>query len=196
VTGAPHRPVTACAAPPIGWGVTTGMRLTTVPLPAGALACFFTDGLLEARQGGELLGRERLVRMIEELHPDDGAEALLDRLRRSVDEAGDDMATLVVRATETPVAPGAQVEELEIEPPDLTTGAAQRFLEACGVAAAEAESALAPAAPILGEHGAAILRVALDDSPRVRVSPPGPRAIEPGAPTAPAAADRPKISTE
>jgi hypothetical protein len=196
VTGAAHRPVTAGAAPPIGWGVPTGDRLTTIPLPAGALACFFTDGLIEARKDGELFARERLVRMIEELHPDDGAEALLDHVRRAVDEAGDDMATLVVRATETPAAPGPQVEELEIEPPDLTTGAAQRFLEACGVPAEDAESALAPAEPILGEHGAAVVRVALADPPTVKVSPPGARAVEPGAPAAPAAEERPKISTE
>jgi hypothetical protein len=196
VTGAPHRPVTVCAAPPIGWGVPTGERLTTVPLPAGALACFFTDGLLEARQDGELLGRERLAQMIEGLHPDDGAEALLDRLRRSVDEAGDDMATLILRSTETPAAPGMQLEELEIEPPDLTTGAALRFLEACGVEEGERESALEPAAALVGEHGSAILRVALGDPPRVEASPPEISTIDGRTSSVPAAEDRPKISAE
>src|SRR5204863_3826251 len=112
VTGASHRPITASASPPIGWGVPTGLRQTTIPFPAGALACFFTDGLIEARQDGELVGRDRLARMVVDLHPDDDAEALLDRLRHSVDETSDDMATLVLRATETPVPPGVQVEEL------------------------------------------------------------------------------------
>src|SRR5207248_3763425 len=125
---------------------------TTIPFPAGALACFFTDGLIEARQDGELVGRDRLAGMVAELHPDDDAESLLDRLRHSVDDTSDDMATLVLRATETPVPPGVQVEELQIEPPDLVTGSAARFLEACDVDGAGVEHVLGTAAAIVGEH--------------------------------------------
>jgi hypothetical protein len=194
VTGAQHNPVTACAAPPIGWGVPTGLRLTTIPFPAGALACFFTDGLIEARDKGELFGRERLAGIVAELHPDDDAEALLDRLRRSVDDASDDMATLVLRATATPVPPGAQVEELEIEPPDLTTGSAARFLEACGVEPEGIEHVLNPATAIVGEHGAATLRISLGETLRVHVLPPSVRSLEPRPASAPAAEEPPKIT--
>src|SRR5256885_617586 len=54
-------PITACASVPLGWGVPTGRRQTTLSLPAGAIACFYSDGLAEARSRGELLGRDRVV---------------------------------------------------------------------------------------------------------------------------------------
>ena len=83
--------------------------------------------------------------------------------------------------------PGStQVEDLEVEPPDLTTGAAARFLEACGVQAEGIEHVLASATTIVGEHGSAILRVAFGDTLRVQVVPPSAPAIEPRPVTAPA----------
>ncbi|MFL5887081.1 MAG: PP2C family protein-serine/threonine phosphatase, partial [Thermoleophilaceae bacterium] len=196
LTGTQHTPITACAAPPIGWGVPTGMRLTTVAFPAGALACFFTDGLIEARRDGELFGRDQLARIVSELHPEADAESLLERLRKSVDESGDDMATLVLRATETPAPPAAQVEELEIEPPDLMTGSAARFLEACGVQAEGVERVLESAQAIAGEHGAATLHISMGDKLRVHVLTPRPAAVEPKPARPPAAVELPKIHSE
>src|SRR5437763_9777775 len=133
-----------------------------------------------------MCGPGRLARPVTSLHPEADAESLLDQLRRGIDESGDDMATLVLRATETPVPPGPQVEDLEVEPPDLTTGAAARFLEACGVRPEGIEQVVASATTIVGEHGAAILRVAFGDTLRVQVVPPSAPAIEPRPVTAPA----------
>ena len=53
---------------------------------------------------------------------------------------------------------------------------------------------LASAAPIVGEHGAARVRVALGETLRVHVVPPAPPALEPRpVPRAPQAEEPPKI---
>ena len=44
--GFPARePLTICSSPPVGWGLPTGRRQSIVTLPAGAEACFFSDGI-------------------------------------------------------------------------------------------------------------------------------------------------------
>src|SRR5205085_7286158 len=98
-----HDPVTVSSAPPLGGFMATGQRQTTVPLPPGAAACFFTDGLVEARLGDQMIGRERLTELVTELAPDEGAQLLLDRLAAAADRAPDDMAACLVRAREDAV---------------------------------------------------------------------------------------------
>ena len=93
-----HTPVTDGSSPPLGVGVRTGLRQTSVPLGAGAAACFFTDGLLEARVNGKLLGRASLERMLAELGDSADAAALIGQVEAAADEAADDMAACLVRA--------------------------------------------------------------------------------------------------
>ena len=124
-----HEPVTTAAAPPLGWGVPTGLRQTTVSMPAGTVACLFTDGLIEARVDGELLGRDRLSELVAETAGEaEPARALIDRLTREADELSDDVAAFVIRAESGVPSRLLRIEEIELEAADLATGRAERFL--------------------------------------------------------------------
>ena len=68
-------PVLAATAPPLGVGSGTGQRQTTLPFPRGAVACFYTDGLTEARTSDGQLGDERLEEIVRELGPGGHGEA-------------------------------------------------------------------------------------------------------------------------
>ena len=65
-----YEPVLPGASPPLGIGLRTGLRQTTMPLAPGSVACLFTDGLTEARTERGILGRPRLGDILEELGPD------------------------------------------------------------------------------------------------------------------------------
>jgi Stage II sporulation protein E (SpoIIE) len=174
-----HDPVTAASSPPLGVSSTTGMRQTVVPLPRGALACFYTDGLTEARmRDGAVLGRARLEGIVEGLPADDVARALLERVREAADRTPDDMATCVLRPSAPPVASATRLEELEVEPSELPdTG--QSFLVACGVDEADAEAAVASARRLAAEHGRALLRVTVSAAGAgVDVLPVSPESLE------------------
>ena len=82
-----HEPVTAGSSPPIGVGVRTGLRQTTVPLVSGSVAALFTDGLMEARTEEGILGRERLAELLDELGDDASARAPDRERGRGVDQA-------------------------------------------------------------------------------------------------------------
>ena len=171
---AAHKPVTVGSAPPIGAGMTTGLRQTTVPLPPGASACFFTDGLVEARMhGDDLLGRDRLSRILEDLGPTATADRLLERIAVTTERAPDDMAACMVRAGANAVpAPNVRVEDFEIDGADSDEKRARGFLDACGVAKPDADSALKTAAGVLAEFGGASLQVRIDGgAPAVKVVP-------------------------
>ena len=62
-----HERVLAASSPPIGLGMRTGLRQTTLPLPAGSVVCLYTDGLAEARTERGILGRPRLGDIVAEL---------------------------------------------------------------------------------------------------------------------------------
>jgi serine phosphatase RsbU (regulator of sigma subunit) len=168
-----YEPVTAFSAPPLGGFMPTGQRQTSVALPAGSSVCFFTDGLVEARLGDQMVGRQRLSDMLGELAPDCGAQLLLERLAASADRAPDDMAACLVR-TRADGAPGrhVRIEELEASAEELRGDRVAEFLAACGVNAETAVEALRAARAKASEFGGALLRVAVEDGgARVEVAP-------------------------
>jgi hypothetical protein len=158
-----HRPVTIGSSPPIGAGTTTGLRQTTVALPPGASACFFTDGLVEARlQDDDLLGRDRLTAIVEELGAGAKAGVLLERIATTAARAPDDMAACIVTARDSAAAPAAErIEELELDALDAGQRRARGFLDACGIGAEEADALLKTAQGAVAEFGSALLRVTL-----------------------------------
>jgi hypothetical protein len=157
-----HEPVIVAGSPPIGVGLRTGMRQTTVPLSRGSSACFMTDGLLEARAGTALLGRKWLESVVSAFGPLDSAEALLDRVFAAADVASDDMTACLVRAVDGPSTEGPRVEELELDPDSVGAPAPGRFLEACGVPAEAVEDVLGDARRVAAQGGKALLTVTIE----------------------------------
>jgi serine phosphatase RsbU (regulator of sigma subunit) len=157
---AAYEPVTTFSAPPLGGFTPTGQRQTTVALPPGSSACFFTDGLVEARAGDAMIGRKRLTELLGELEPDCGAQLLLERVASAADRAPDDMAACLVRASgDAADSRPFRLEELEADAHDLHGERAEQFLAACGVAAPAAADALRLARAKAAEFGGAVIRV-------------------------------------
>ena len=152
------------ASPPIGVGLRTGVRETTVALPAGAVVCLYTDGVVEARVDGEMLGRARLEAMVGELGPGNPALELLERVVAEADDASDDMTVCLLQ----PVAgsagvPSPRVEILDIDADDLDSGFARRFLAACGVPAGRVAATIDQARTAVSSQGRALLEITIAD---------------------------------
>src|SRR4051794_32851147 len=155
-----HEPVTVSSSPPLGGFMATGHRQTTVPLPPGSAACFFTDGLVEARLGEKMMGRGRLTELVTELAPGEGAQLLLERLAAAADRAPDDMAACLVRSREGAVdARSVRIEELESDVGELAGKRVLNFLTACGIPEQSARETLEAARTKASEFGGAVLRV-------------------------------------
>jgi hypothetical protein len=159
---ADHVPVTVASSPPIGSGLPTGLRQTTVCLPAGSAVCFFTDGLIEARRDEQLIGRLGLIEIIRRLGPHATATQLLDRVAAVADRVDDDMAACMFRVLDGPAeAPSPRIEELEVrrgEPLEITLG---RFLESCGVDTVKRAETIDRATATMQAHRGAVIRVSL-----------------------------------
>jgi hypothetical protein len=161
VVGVDHAPVTACSSPPIGMGLETGRRQTTVTLPEPATVCFYTDGVVDATQAGTPFGDARLERALVSMGPNASANAVLDTVASGTDRRFDDMAACILR-TEDADASVAQVtvDEIELDTTDIEErGSLERFLRACGVEPQAIVEARESAARIAQEAGVAGLRV-------------------------------------
>jgi outer membrane biosynthesis protein TonB len=152
-------PLTICCSPPVGWDVPTGRRQTTLSLPAGAVVCFFSDGLIEARTKDGLLGRERLAAILAELGPRPSSAELLERVQANAEATPDDMVSCILAPLVGPATTSGHVEELELDAADLDGEGVGRFLAACGVAAAEIATALAQARAALGAQETVVLQI-------------------------------------
>jgi hypothetical protein len=164
-------PITVCAAPPIGAGMRTGSRQTTVVVPGGTQVCFFTDGVTEARTGGELFGAERLTRALAEMGPAASASQLLQRVAEATDTRPDDMAACVLNIAGDPAAPAVLLEELELDRETPSNRRAEQLLLACGVRRGEIPELIANARHAAGLAGTAILEL----SPAAAGGPPSVR---------------------
>jgi hypothetical protein len=123
-----HEPLLVASSPPLGVGTgPSARRQTTVPFPEQSLACMLTDGALEARVRGELVGRARVEDWVRELgeRPAAGDMAEMVRSRAAV---SDDLAVCFATSTAGEDTGDWRVEELHRPTPDE----AERFLEACG----------------------------------------------------------------
>jgi hypothetical protein len=156
-----HEHIAACTSPPIGWTVPTGRRQTTISLPAGAVVCFFSDGLIEARCEQELLGRERLSEILTTLGPRPSATELLQRVRAAALATPDDMAACILRPEATVRAADTHIEELEADIRTLEEIHVRRFLHTCQLPTPEIAQVLDRASDIAAVFGTAVLRVEL-----------------------------------
>jgi serine phosphatase RsbU (regulator of sigma subunit) len=174
----PHDPVTAGSSPPIGVGVRTGLRQTTVPLVPGAVALLFTDGLMEARTADGILGRERLTELLDELGEDASARRLIESVAAQSNKLSDDMAAVIVSPTSGVTAGLFRTEQLELSARELEGPIARRFLEACGLPAYEVEDAEHDARLLAERFGGVVLHVVFGNRLRVEVLPRNVESIE------------------
>jgi serine phosphatase RsbU (regulator of sigma subunit) len=171
----PSASILAASAPPIGAGNSTGSRQTVMTIPGAGTACFYTDGVIEARASGELYGSARLASALAALrtqHADTRPEAdeLLDRVAAETDRRPDDMAACLLELAGEDEAPRILREELLLDAREAGGKRAHRFLEAAGVSEPELGASLDRARTVAAEHGSALLTIDLaGERPRVSV---------------------------
>jgi hypothetical protein len=156
----------ACSSPPLGCEIATGRRQRTIGLAQGARACFFSDGLIEARRsvtapGGhpDLLGAERLEELLAGLAPGAGAKGLLEAVRTDAVATPDDMAACILTSEAEGVRQAIDIEELEVDRHALDGGHLAAYLHASGVNQRDAERALRATGSQLDAHDTAVLLV-------------------------------------
>jgi serine phosphatase RsbU (regulator of sigma subunit) len=157
--------VTICGSPPIGVGMRTGTRQTTVSIPGNAQICFYTDGVTEARVGSELFGAERLADTLAELGPHTSAQAVLARVAERADARPDDMAACLLSVEGDQGTPEVLVEELELDRDEVADDRTERFLLACGVERHEVAEVLRSACAGAGRAGTVVLELRRADGP-------------------------------
>lgn len=152
-------PLTVCCSAPICCDLPTGRRQTTISLPASGQMCFFSDGLPEARTGAGLLGRERLVEILDDLDSPVTAAQLLRRVRDEALATPDDMVACVISPRHGDTAPTGTIEELEVDARTPDGAYVAAFLTACGVRAEQVPALVEHAAEAVERSATALLHV-------------------------------------
>lgn len=157
--------------PPLGLGIPTGFRQSTVRLTPGRPVVLFTDGLTEARRpDGSLLDDDGLQRVIDSLPAGADADALLCAVTRAADSS-DDMAACVLRATAEAEPATSWTEQIVL---DGSTRGLDRLLADHRVCPVRAERVRQQAAELVGLLGRGrVLAEVRDDvaGPQVSVFP-------------------------
>lgn len=147
--------IIACSSPPLGSALPTGLRETTVPFGPGAVACLFTDGLVEGADGDRVGGRARLARAVAVLGETGAAGELLAEV-----PARDDVLACVVRARAgAAMGPDVVVEEVELDSEVLAGRRFAELLSACAITDADAARVTDDARAIAAVHGSAVVRL-------------------------------------
>ena len=170
LTGVPGSQITACSSPPLGAGAPTGRRQTTVSFGAGAAACFYTDGVLDARVGSGRFGPDRLAAAFREADPHGPATDLLHAIEQHTDAQPDDMVACLLRPLPPAIAGLERVEELELDAAELAQGRGHRFLTACGLDPDQAEHVLVDAQATARRAGTVVIAVRRDQHRGVAVN--------------------------
>ena len=165
VSSVPFKPVLAGSAPPLGVGAATGQRQTTLAFPRDSVACFYTDGLSEARMAsGRLVGAAGLERIVRTLGRDATGQKVIDGVTSTSRRIADDAAAVVIAAEEGSAIVRSRVERIELSRVELRGPLMRRFLDACGVSAAAVRGAERTAREMAREAGGAVVEVRIGDS--------------------------------
>jgi len=142
--------------PPLGLGLITGGRQTSVILPAGEPVLLFSDGLTEARMtDNALLGEDGLRELLQRSCPTGTARQLLDAVKETAARTTDDMAACVFSPTgEGPG--GGWSERIIIDKPDISL---RRLLDDCDISEAEREEVTAQAEQLLESFERVVVEV-------------------------------------
>ena len=154
---AKHDPVHVGWSPPIGWGLPTGTRQTTVPLPSGAMACLYTDGVADTTTAEGPLGREGLAEIVASCGRDATAQMVIDAVSQRSTKVRDDMAACLIAPVPHVTAGTFRTELLELTLAELEEGLGAQFMRACSVAEAALEPAEQEAIRVAAEHNSALL---------------------------------------
>lgn len=174
ITVRPGEPAAVVELPsdrPIGVAVTRRRSDTTVPLPPGTVVCFYTDGLIERRHRSLEVGIELLRQALAAGPPETVCARVMLKLV-GAETVGDDIALLVLRREDAPMAPLELNERAVPESLRTLRNAARQWLADVGADPAVANDvllAVGEACSNVVEHaygprgGTVHLRLAVED---------------------------------